>query len=46
LLIGAVVALVGWRSRTAPIQVPSSVVVGVVAAMWAWNLVLNPTFQV
>lgn len=44
IVLGAVAALVAMRGRTQPLRIPGPSVVVVVAMMWAWNLLLNPTF--
>ncbi len=45
LVVMAVVAVVLLRRRHATFAVPTWIVAGFVASMWAWNLTLNPTFH-
>jgi hypothetical protein len=44
LVVAALVGLVALRGRNLPLRVPAAIVVIVVAMMWGWNLLLNPTF--
>jgi Protein of unknown function (DUF2752) len=45
LLLLALIALLVVRRARTPLVLPAWALYGALAAMWAWNLTLNPTFH-